>query len=406
MQDGQNIVNDCAVYHALLKVYKGECFSNVALDDALLEADSPNFVTAFFYGVLEKDGYLQAIVDELVKTAPKPIILAMLKMGIYMAKFMNIPDYAVTNRIIDVARKNHKDGVCGFLNATLKAAMAYDTSSLPDYVKCGAPKWFFNAIVKDYGEEEAARILSCPPLYKTHVRPYPNESANDFEKRLTGFTKTELGYYVDKVPQRAIVQGLASMRAVHSYINNANINEKSNVLDACAAPGGKSVYLKQLTNANITACDISDVRCDMIRKYSADCRTPLNIVKADAMVCRADFVKSFDMVIADVPCSGTGDCKSRPDVLLNKDAQTIKRLNGLQIQILRNVANYVKHGGILCYSTCSILKSENDAIVKRFLTKANDFELLPMSDDSDFFRLSVSADCEGFFAARFRRKGE
>ena len=200
------------------------------------------------------------------------------------------------------------------------------------------------------------------------------------------------------------------------------MKENSRVLDLCAAPGGKSVYLAQLVGCVPIACDIHEHRLNLIRSYANRMGVKVDAVENDACVFREDWSEKFDCVICDVPCSGSGDLRSKPDILLRRDAASVDELSKLQAKILRCASRYVKAGGKLCYSTCSILREENENVVESFLAHNSDYKTVDcsrfgtetavegamLSDKNDgFVRLFPHTHAtDGFFVAVMKKCGK
>jgi 16S rRNA (cytosine967-C5)-methyltransferase len=281
-------------------------------------------------------------------------------------------------------------------------------------------------------------ILSYSPKQNfTHIRQSGSKSKNEFEKALNGFeyTASPYGYFVPKKTLDALekaknsftVQGLASMIVCRlctaddvpktdcfDRSHNNKSNGKVEILDVCAAPGGKSVYMAELRpDAKITACDIHPHRVELIRKYVKKFNLTNVLARTqDGTVFNPEFERKFDIVLCDVPCSGTGTIDSKPDVMLNRKPSDIEALNNIQLKILNNSAKYVRDGGGLVYSTCSVLRAENDGIIERFLAENAGWESV------DIETLSVPSlvwkhgrqllphlsGTDGFFIAVLKRK--
>ena len=184
------------------------------------------------------------------------------------------------------------------------------------------------------------------------------------------------------------------------------------VLDACAAPGGKSfaAAIKMENRGSILACDIHEKKLALIRQ-GAD-RLGINIIETQARDARnsaPEFMSRFDAVIADVPCSGLGVIGKKPEIRLKKENE-ISSLPAIQLDILCNLADFVKPGGVLLYSTCTVLEKENEGVVKSFLGRYNNFELEPFSINgtaapTGMYTFWPNVDgTDGFFAARLIRK--
>ena len=179
----------------------------------------------------------------------------------------------------------------------------------------------------------------------------------------------------------------------------ANLKPKS-VLDMCAAPGGKSAYIDELINADIIACDIREHRVKLIKSYIKRMGSKhITALVADGTVNNAEWNKKFDVVLIDAPCSGSGVIYSKPDIMLKLNEQGIKSLTEIQSKLLDNGARYVSDNGYIVYSTCSVLKDENERQVKAFIEQNGDFEFV-----KDRRVLPHVDDTEGFYYAIIKRK--
>ena len=171
------------------------------------------------------------------------------------------------------------------------------------------------------------------------------------------------------------------------------------VLDLCAAPGGKSVYFAGIgDNVKVLSCDIYHHRLQLIQQYARRMGVKLDVRLLDATVANKSFDRAFDVVLCDVPCSNLGVAAKKPDVYLFKDKDAIFSLTQTQAKILENGAGYVKEGGALVYSTCTLLKEENEEIVKRFLKANKKYKL-----ESQQVYLPDDKGSDGFFVAKLRR---
>ena len=172
------------------------------------------------------------------------------------------------------------------------------------------------------------------------------------------------------------------------------------ILDLCAAPGGKSVYMAELASCAVTACDIHPHRVELIESYKR--RLGVENVKTlvhDATKENKAFIDKFDKVLCDVPCSGIGVANKKPDIYLNMTNESIKDLPNIQYKILNTAKLYVKKGGVLVYSTCTTLPQENKDIIDKFLKENNDFEIVSQKQ-----YLQDNEGIDGFYVAKMVRK--
>lgn len=413
------------VYEALSKVYREGAYSQIQLDETLsadgLSADDKAYITAVFYGVIEKDTALSYFISVLCDKKPKPAISVLLKMGIYGVRYSSTPLYAVIDNTVTLCKEIGKKEVCGFVNAVLRKS---EKCPMPDKsnkalylsVLASVPVWLAKTMIKDYGEERATAILTANLLTDTHIRlNYAKITDEEFEKRVKTFVKSKYGYYVKPDAFRVLKldeytpMSLASIIATQCY--RSLIEDGAKVLDTCSAPGGKAVYLSSLGSFDITACDIHPHRAELIRKYAKRMEASLTVVVNDATVLKEEWLNSFDAVICDAPCSGIGVISSKPDVLLNRKEEDIATLAKLQLKILTTSVKYLKKNGTLFYSTCTVLRQENDNVVKNFIASNPDFEVVQpkvdgvVCDKRNYVRLLPDADgTDGFFVVALRRK--
>ena len=403
---GDNV--DRAVYDGIRAVFIDGAFCQKAVTDALKtvkdERQHP-FVTSAFYGILDKNVRLDRIISDLCEKKPSKEAELVLKIGLYYLGYADIPDYAAVNRAVNLGK--HISGVFGgFINAVLKKSIGYKPkfkSALEEfsYEHC-APEWLCRMLISDYSETKAASILDAVLPEKTHVRPIAGRiSRDEFNRKKGNCEPTEYGCFCSKrdmarFPDGSVtVQSLASVRAVNVYRRGI---EGGKVLDLCAAPGGKSVYLSELGSFDITACDIYPHKINLMKKYAASTGAKIKTALSDASKLNEKFVNGFDLVIADCPCSGTGTIKTKPDVLINRKPSDIEDLTKLQKRILNCAAEYVKKGGVLCYSTCSVLKCENEKMRDFFVAEHGNYCFI---DEAKY--LPDTDNCDGFYIARFER---
>jgi len=401
---------DRAVYTALADVLIDGAFCARAVTKALAmlkDGRSHPFVTSAFYGVLDNNVRLEKAISCLCEKAPDKKSAVVLKIGIYYCNYADMPHYAAVNRIVDLAKKV---GVfSGFVNAVLKKSIGFEPTFASELERFSylhnAPEWLCKMLVSDYGEVRAAALLDAKIPDKTHIRPIAGRSDIEYFKRKLGNAESsECGCYCDKRDLERLdkseyaVQSLSSMRAVNAYIKGLSGGD---VLDLCAAPGGKSIFLSEAGNFKVTACDIYPHKLELMRGYAKKLGARIKIELNDATVRNEKFVNSYDVVVADCPCSGTGTLKSKPDILIKRKPSDIAGLCELQSKILNVASEYCRVGGVLCYSTCSVLCCENEKIRDKFLQEHGGFEAL------DTVKLLPDADkCDGFFITRFKKVGK
>ncbi len=419
-------------YDILKNVYLDKSYSSIELNKVLTNVSDVNtmLITKIVYGVLEKDITLEYFVSKFVKRKPRPEILLLLKMVAYVSKWLNsIPPFALVNEIVNISKTidSHQSG---FVNATSKQIIAKPITlpSKSDFVKYlsikhSYPEWIVSQLIKTHDKTVVEELIAKDLTTLTHIRVNTQAiSAVDFRAKLQslGIEYVDSLYdytmYVDYgklikqdiASNEYVVQGLPSI----IVCNMMNV-DGGRVLDACASPGGKSVLLAQGKAKEIFACDIHGHRVDLIRKYAKNYDiSNIKYFVQDATKERPDWIGKFEYVLCDVPCSNLGVTRKKPDVLLNKTPNDISTLAGVQYQILENCAKYVSRGGILMYSTCTLLDKENIDVINRFLNNNKDFELTQIAvpelnlvcKGGGYTFFPHLTNTEGFFIGRLKRK--
>ena len=378
--------------------------------------ENADIIYRIVMGVLEKNNELDFKLSKLVDKRPKSAICIVLKQGIYCLDYMDsLPDYAVVNNSVDLAKTINKGAYKGFVNAVLKRA-ATEKISLPDgdgtyalSIRYGYPEWAINKIFSEYGREKGKEIVAAKKRGGTHVRTngliYSDEKfERDLENAGYKFEKTKTGYYVSMNPllKKLFIEGRITYQSLTStYAALAlDVKDGQNVLDVCSAPGGKAIFVAEKNpTANVVACDIHPHRVELIGAYARRMHVK-NVTPTlfDGTAFNKEWAGYFDRVLCDVPCSGLGVIGKKPEIRY-KSLDLIDKLTQTQYNILINASEYLKPDGLLVYSTCSLNKAENEDVCDRFLSEHSNFEkhkdyltLFPHINNSD-----------GFFIAVFRR---
>ncbi len=427
-------------FEALMKIEKDSAFSNITLDAFLnryqMDSRDKAFVSALFYGVIERkltldynlSRYLQKPLHKL-----KPEAIIILRTGAYQLLFMDkVPSSAAVNESVKLSKK-YCSYASGLINAVLRKVDKNglnlpDTDDIACYlsVKYSCNKWLCEKWIKEYGYENAEGILSAsagsPDIFirvnttkintddliralkeddivceKTYINDALkiNLNGKDIEK-LNTYKK---GYFH--------VQDLASQICVKALDAKAG----ETVFDLCSAPGGKAYTAAEYmeNNGKILCFDKYESRVELINKGAV--RLGLDIINgsvSDALVYRKDLGKA-DKVLCDVPCSGTGIIRRKPEIKY-KSAEELKELPNIQYAILKNGSKYVKSGGRLVYSTCALSKSENEDVCEKFLKENKNFvkvSALPNISSEAFITLMPHINSsDGFYIACFERKSD
>lgn len=418
-----------SAYNILSKVYQDGTYSNMAF----LGERVSDMSTRLVYGTLEENVKIDYILSQLIEKKPQKSVLTLLKIGTYaLLNLSDVPKFAIVSECVEVAKSNGKGGASGFINAVLKK-VADGKYSLPkesdeNYlsVTYSKPQWFCDKLEKQYGKEVARIILSAKSTTLEHIRinsRMATESDVEFllKKNKTDFKKSDVGGYIVKANdtvRHMFDKGLVTFQSPSSIlaVKALGVTDGAQILDICSAPGGKAVYMSELCpHGKVVACDLYPHRVALIQKYKNRMHTPnVKAVQADACVLNEEWKDAFDFVLCDAPCSCLGTFKKHPDVFLNKDERCISELAATQRQILENAAKYLKVGGAMVYSTCTLFEEENENVVHDFLEKNVDFVLEHISglekidggkylDNKGMIQILPHDEYDGFFIAKIRR---
>lgn len=431
-----------ASFNILLKVTRDGAFANLALKDELSSVssiDAPK-VTALVYTAVEHMTYCDRLIDSFAKGRLHFSIRCVLRLALTEIFFMNDPDHAAVSKALELTKDIGKDKLKGYVNGVLRSIIrARDNGDLPalpdDFAErmeilTGYPKFMAEEYAECFGEDFAEKLMTAR-VNETAIRPCFPHRRDEIEEHLNflGIAYRRSGIVADSL----VVGGFKGNVAEDPLFKSGAFTVQSegatlaclaldpkpgmNVLDACAAPGGKTVCIADiaLRRAKITAWDIHEHRVELIRKTLARLGVK-EVVTAvrDASAFDDRFIDCFDAVLCDAPCSGLGG-GSKPDALMRRTKEKIIELAELQLRILLAVSQYVKVGGTLVYSTCTISRRENEGVIERFLRSGSGFELTPFGDvlpkalreraSNGMLTIFPNADgAEGFFIAKLIRR--
>ncbi len=415
-------LNRKTAYEILLDIERNDSYSNLATNNFIKKnaPDKEAFVREIVYGVLENkillDYYLDALVPSGVKKIKKKE-LTLLRMGLYQIIYMDsVPEYAAVSETVNLA-KRLASGREKFINGVLRAYIKKRGEiSLPDIekepvrylgVKYSICEWIVRLWLNTYGLEKTEEMLAAintAPMLSVRVNRLKIETmelAELLEKEgfcVQASDKTPRGLFVSGsrlLESDAYKQGLFSVQDIASIMTSDILGAKpgDNVLDLCAAPGGKTLATAELmqNHGKIIAIDIYEHKLSLIRAQAMRCGIDIIRTKChDSTIGIFEFIESADYVLADVPCSGLGVMARKPEIKYRKDPD-LDELTDRQAKILARAADYVKKGGSLVYSTCTINRDENENQIERFLQENRDFavekqiQLLPTDGTDGFF---------------------
>lgn len=403
---------------ALLALYEIEyngAYSNIALKNILnikeLDERDRAFSTALVYGVTAHKLTLDYMIEQLSSIKLKKLsryILLIVRMGLYQIRYMDkVPQSAAVNESVRLARRYGHSAAAGYVNGVLRTAARTEPAEPEEaYLRYSFAKKAAEKLFADYGgrAENIMRALNQNP--EMTVRANRLKTDRSALSKLLGAEICPLApdaLYVkrlDAAASREFAQGLFTVQDAAPMAACLALSPKKGelVMDVCAAPGGKTTYLAELMEncGRIIAFDIHAHRTELIKKNAE--RLGIDIIETrvhDARIMTEEFKGKADKVLADVPCSGLGIARRKPELKYKTD---FDELPALQLEILKTSAEYLKRGGELVYSTCTLYKDENEQVVERFLKKSPDFELQSMKT-----LLPDSVDCDGFFIAKIKR---
>lgn len=366
-------------YLILTKVYKEDKYLKQAIAETPVEPLNKARTVKICYGVLEKDIYLDETISFNASKTPRLSVRLILKIALYMLEFMGKKDYMVVDYAVDLSKKAGKEGASGFVNAFLRS---YRVPPVPKGADerislfCSVPLWLAKKIRRSY-KGEAEKILSAPSLgicvrFERNAEKYLSAEHID-----TPFENTYI--FPNFVRDEGFFAGDYTFQSVGSAAICAAVEGVPELLDACAAPGGKSVLLAAKCG-HVTSTELHAHRVRLIEEYCRRMNADnVDALEADSSVYDGRFAERFDAVLVDAPCSGTGVLNENPDIKLRRKESDVAELAKIQFSILSNCAKYVKKGGALYYSTCSLLPEENDSVVHAFSESTADFAVKELS---------------------------
>lgn len=410
-----NYFYDC--YTILNKVYSEKSFIKQAINSTFIEEKNRAITTKTCYGVLDKDIELSYYISKLADKSPKLAIRTILKISMYAIKYLNKKEYAVTKNAVELVKKLGKGGASGFVNAFLRKFINTDIE-LPknqvEYlsIKYSYPEFAVKELLKTYGKDRTESIISTENaktslvFYDINGEDYLKNLGVDFET--TPFENVFLAK--NFIRNEDYDKGLYTYQALGSVAICDVIEPCDKILDCCAAPGGKSIRLSYKCG-EVVSLDIHEHRVKLIDEYkSRMSRENITAKVQDSKALNDNYIGAFDAVLCDAPCSGLGVVNDNPDIKLNREENSIKELNREQLAILNTVCKYVKVGGYLYYSTCSVLDRENIKIVDAFMSDRTDFEIVEIDSKlahetvkgTNVFLPDISGGL-GFYVAKLKR---
>ena len=427
---------------ALIACRKDGAWANGALKEYMvrdqLDRRDAALAARLCYGVLQNRNYLDFYLKQLLTGKLKdlhPVVRDILHLGLYQLYFMDkIPESAAVNESVTLAKKYcpKQRFASGLVNGVLRNAVRSkgslkEPATLVD--RYSHPKELIKLLRSYVGEERLEGMLKANNASPETVVQV-NTLRTTTEELIRILENDGITAQAHKwMPDCLTLSGTGNLEKMDAfqkglfYVQDpaarlsvlcAQIPQNAHVLDCCAAPGGKSfgAAIAMKGTGSITSCDIHAHKTVLIQKGAERLGIEsISVRQQDASQCVTEWIGTKDVVIADVPCSGLGIIRKKPDIRY-KDLSEMAQLPQLQLQILKNQAAYVKPGGTLLYSTCTLARAENEGVVERFLEENTEFypealdlpQIFPKNTNGMLALVPGEYDTDGFFIAKLRRQ--
>lgn len=419
-------------------VFTDGAYSNIALKQALgksrLSDKDKHLATELVYGTVARKMTLEWQLSHVIadRDQLEPWVYHLLLLSLYQIAFLDkLPAHAVVNDAVTIAKERGRgQGAEKLVNAVLRKL---SRDPLPDpatikrlnkryAIQYALPVWLVKKLIDQYGEERAKQLFESLLIRnKASIRVIKAEELPALAEELSadrsllspvGLTRPA-GHFAatDLFENGKITIQDETSQLVAPLLE---ISGEEKVLDACAAPGGKTVHMASyLTTGSVTALDLYDHKLALIAENAArlGLSDRVKTRRLDATKVHERYKPdSFDRILVDAPCSGIGLIRRKPDIKYNKALQDFDSLQALQLEILASVCQTLRKGGIMVYSTCTIISEENQEVVRQFLNDHPNFEQVPLNHtqtdivvDGCLAITPEQYQTDGFFIAKFRR---
>ncbi|WP_411334974.1 16S rRNA (cytosine(967)-C(5))-methyltransferase RsmB [Metabacillus indicus] len=444
----KNNVRETAL-ETLLMIEKNQAYSHLLLNSMIKkhgvkEIDIP-LLTEIVYGTLQRRDTLDFYLAPFIKNAKKTEqwVQNLLRLSVYQMVYLDrVPERAVFHEAVEIAKHRGHKGIASFVNGILRSIQRQglpSTAEIKDEaeriaVETSFPLWLVKRWISQLGAADAKKMCEAtltPPSVSARVNFMKNTRGELMEQLLAkGFQIEDGDLTADAIKSlkgslvqteefkegRFTIQDESSMLVARTLAP-----EKGDaVLDACAAPGGKSTHIAEIleNTGTVYSLDLHKQKVSLITEQAE--RLGLTNIKTEAMDSRKVHERfkneQFDKILVDAPCSGLGVVRRKPDIKYTKSAEDVKRLSQIQLEILSSAAPLLKKGGTLVYSTCTIDSEENGQVVDKFLAEHSEFELdsamadrlpeaaKPYADGGQVQILPHYFGTDGFYIASLRKK--
>ena len=434
----------------LYKIEKEDAFSNIALDELLkqnrqsLDERDVGLISEIVYGVTTWRLTLDEIIKKYSNIRLKKIsiwILNILRMGVYQIIFLDkIPKSAAVNESVNLAKRYGHKSSSNFVNAILRKVEKTDYNELFDIENdierisktTSMPVWIIEELLKGQTVEEVEEICRNSNLKPeisirvNNLKITKEELKNKLKERNIKFEDGVLEDFlvINKVKNienlDLFKEGFFTIEDEGAGLIPLVLEPKQGdvVLDACSAPGGKTTYMAEMMHneGEIEAWDIYEHRLNLVNQTAK--RLGINIINTeinDATIYNEKYKEKFDKILLDVPCLGLGVLKRKPDIKWKRKREDIQEIKNIQLKILDNCSKYLKSGGEIVYSTCSILKQENEECINEFIKNNEMFSIkqIDLKNDNYFKKISKfdkylqlyqNEKTDGFFICKLQKK--
>ncbi len=436
-------------YQALYEVLENGAYANLALQHVLrqyaMKPEESHLLTELVYGVLRKYTYLLWVISKLSTIPVKklhPSVRILLCLGLYQLMFLSrIPESAAVNESVKIAKKITHQGNVRFVNGllrnylrqkeTLVIPSAEENPLLHDSLTYCQPEWLIQRWQKEWGREKTDRVLQAfnaapqVTIRANRLKQSREELLARLEKEgieATPISSLSEGIKIEKGAsvffEKFINDGSAYVQSFSSMIPAAVLAPVSGdtVLDMCAAPGSKTTQMAEMmgNEGSIDAWDLYPHKISLLKKNAK--KEGITIIHAgarDAAKPMPQVAEKYDKVLLDAPCSGLGVLGHKVEIRHRRTEESLAEFPPLQKALLHCAASYVKKGGVLVYSTCTLNRAENEDMVSDFLAGHPDFVPVDFSLDgvasSEGGMMTIwpdQVDSDGFFVAKLRKKEE
>lgn len=432
--------------NTVMQVFENKAYSNIALNNNLRQCDLGDkdkaLATELVYGTIKYryaiDKILKSFLEKKFDKTDK-YILNLLRVCIYQLRYLDkIPEFAAVNEGVNLAKAKVSVGASKLVNGVLRNYLRnrdkdyYNKENINEKLAFlySYPQWMIKLFIDQYGEKIGEKMLdglNKRPAVTVRV----NSTKGDFDQVFNEMEKN--GYNVEEgviCPEAIRIvrgksiednplfkEGIITVQDESAMLvaPSMDLKERMTVLDLCSAPGGKTTHIAEIMNNTgiVKGFDIYEHKLELIRSNSE--RLGLRNIQLDILDATkecGELIENGDRVLIDVPCSGLGIIRKKPEIKYTKKEKELKSLITVQRDIMKNAAKYVKPNGVILYSTCTINKEENEENINWFLKNFRDFSIEPLNfgkmenliyDEKGYVTVLPNEYMDGFFIAKIRR---